>query len=352
MSMLLIPRFPPAPRLRHARLSHSHVGKVNVSVGPSARVRRFDGKLATDILKPKSKAAALGVYNLRRMPNHPVPSPERHETAEAPRRDDFWRWGTLSIRRLPMLMELLDRMLPRRYHKWCTDSSYEHYWGDPARSADGQTQELFLLGRFRQHDQVPSVLKFRMKETPQSVNGIRITIDYLRVITNPMHRWTMWTARDAMCRLITEMDDWYAQELKKEVLALGETAAEEKRAMLEDGLTVKRRPPSAETLDALSKIPKAAAALMSLGTLPPASTPTHNHLSVPQKEDAKEYLYDQGKLWGETTVREQRPVHPRALYDPREFDLQPLQRPEWPIPRVEGNIGFLRDKLRDPNIHR
>eukprot|EP01063_Lacrimia_lanifica_P013801 TRINITY_DN20406_c0_g1_i2.p1 TRINITY_DN20406_c0_g1~~TRINITY_DN20406_c0_g1_i2.p1 ORF type:complete len:327 (+),score=123.07 TRINITY_DN20406_c0_g1_i2:115-1095(+) len=241
---------------------------------------------------------------------------EEKETIKAPRRDDFWRWGTLHIDRVPVLRALLDRMLPRRYHKWYDSTTYEHHWVGPEDSEDGETTELFFLVRHRGEHNIPSVLKFRMKEVRDASSDIKIMIDYQRVETNYLARWAVMICRDATTRLINEMDDWYAEMKAQETELLGPAASTDLDRLLPDAL------PS-------SPAPKAAARFKKVAGI------------APRREGR----------WSAGLSRKERRTSEAAMYDPQDWDTKPLRATAWPIPRIDHEMPDMRDQATGKDTH-
>eukprot|EP00754_Rhynchopus_humris_P001027 Rhum_TRINITY_DN10645_c0_g1::Rhum_TRINITY_DN10645_c0_g1_i1::g.39360::m.39360 len=273
------------------------------------------------------------------------------EGKQARRRDDFWRWGTHHIDRISVLRAVLDRMLPRRYHKWNESTTYSHKWGRPEDSDDGETTELFILVKMRTDRVVPSVLKFRFKEVPAAARGeetkkgagdggwstadesdVRIAIDYQRVQTFYQHQWAVYVARDSLTRLIVEMDDWYAAASAEEVALMGEAAFAAEQALLD-------APAAAPAHGA-----RASADLATGGRFLTRSG-TRTTETTPAEEEAQQ-------RWGAQLERAERQVPGRVMYDPRAWDLAPLKKPEWRIPRVDSQLAWHRDRESTADSHR
>ncbi|KAJ9470301.1 hypothetical protein DIPPA_19962 [Diplonema papillatum] len=262
--------------------------------------------------------------------NLPTASLTRYLADEklAPRRDDFWTWGTLHIDKVSVLAALLNRMLPRRYHKWYENTAYTHEWVAPGDSEDGETTELFILARVRGAS-VPSVLKFRMKpaENPGK-DDIKVIIDYHRVRTDHGHQWSVWVARDATCRLIQEMDDWYKEMTQREVALLGDDTVSDKVKCLPAAVA----PGDAKAKHRFQRYSGVA-----------AKTTTAPVTSAEAAQQAE---------WGYGLTREERPLPSQSMYDPRKWDLEPIKQPAWPIPRIDGQLAWQRDKSSTANSHR
>ena len=227
------------------------------------------------------------------------------------RRDDFWRWGTTSIKNISVLKAILNRMLPRRYHKWCPEAYYKHYW-----SVSNDTHELYITARVRTTTCNPSVLKFRLKEISDDPK-IKIVIDYHRIHTDRQHRQAIWSARDAMCRLIVEMDDWYAEMKEKEISLIGEEQSYNKDMTLPS--------PGAE-LTAADRFPR------------------RSGIDVETTGN---------EIWGDFQARAERGTYikPEAIFDPRKWDLNPIRKPQWTIPRVEGSLAQHRHHTSTKDTH-
>ena len=276
------------------------------------------------------------------------------EGKQARRRDDFWRWGTHHIDRISVLRAVLDRMLPRRYHKWNESTTYSHKWGRPEDSDDGETTELFILVKMRTDRVVPSVLKFRFKEMQAAEEegaaaptakrtgdggwstadeaDVRIAIDYQRVQTFYQHQWAVYIARDSLTRLIVEMDDWYAAASAEEVALMGEAAFAAEQALLD-------APAAAPAHDE-----RPSADLASGGRFLTRSG-TRRTETTPEEEEAK-------TRWGAGLGRAERQLQGRVMYDPRAWDLAPLKKPEWRIPRVDSQLAWHRDRESTADSHR
>ena len=282
---------------------------------------------------------ALSPYERKRLRMKWAPEKENifATSHRAPRRDDFWRWGTTSISEVSILRALLERMLARRYHKWNSDTTYTHEWGEPADSDDGETTELFILIRMRNMKQVPSVLKFRMKKAVQGGDDdIRIVIDYHRLHTNHAHQFAAWIARDGVTRLIVEMDDWYRLMKERKIGLLGEESVDlefEKIRLLEDKLAnVKPAPQSGVQEESLQGV----------------------------GEEVKKEIKKKSRFFKRSGVRstalavplERGNLKEKVLFDSKKWDLKPLRSTAWPIPRVDGTLSHSRARLSTEHTHR